>query len=125
MKSLQTVMLVNAVSSGATGLLLIVLANLIAQLMGTSAIGVVREVGFFLVAFAGLVFYESRRNPMRLERVRFIVILDCLWVLTSLVVVLVPAIELSILGRVVIVTIAAWVGLMAWLQATNLGKITG
>jgi len=124
MKSLQTILTVNSVSSGATGLLLVALAGPIAQLFGVATTGIFVEAGIFLLAFAGFVFYESRRNPIRPDRIRLIVTLDCVWVIASLVIVLLPAIELSGIGRVIIVAVALWVALMAYLQATNLKNVT-
>ncbi len=124
MKTLQNVLTINALSSGATGLLLVGFSDFIAQLFGIPASGIIIGVGIFLVAFAALVFVESRRNPMQPERVRFIILLDRLWVAVSLVLVVLPMVDLSVIGRVAVVAVAAWVALMAYLQNANLKKIT-
>lgn len=124
MKTLQNVLLINAISSGATGLLLVFLSRPVATLFAVSQPAIILGVGLFLIAFAGIVLIESRRNPLQMERIRFIILLDRLWVITSLILVVFPNTNLSIIGRVAIVAVAGWVALMAYLQATNLRKVS-
>lgn len=124
MKSLQTVLLVNAVSSGATGLLLITLTRTIAPLFGAVAPGIFVEAGLFLLGFAGYVGYVAYRSPTSLNRVQVIIWLDRLWVIASLVVLALPGLGLTLLGKAIIGAVAAWVALMAYLQAANARKIT-
>ncbi|GAB3038773.1 hypothetical protein [Spirosoma pulveris] len=124
MKSLQTVLIINAVSSGATGLLLLAFTNPIAQLFGQSSTGVFTEVGIFLVAFAGFVFYQSRRNSLSVSAVRSIVALDLLWVVASVILLVWPSVELTGLGQAAIAAVALWVALMAYLQTNGLKKLT-
>jgi hypothetical protein len=124
MKTLQNVMLINAVSSAASGLLLIFLAGFVSQIFEIPSTGVFAGVGVFLVLFASLVFYESRQIPIRMERIRLIITLDRLWVLLSLIVVLLPSIDMSTMGKVLTIAVAVWVALMAYLQARNLKRVT-
>ncbi|MCX6218096.1 hypothetical protein [Spirosoma sp.] len=124
MKSLQTVLIINAVSSGATGLLLLGLTSPIAQLFGQSSTGVFTEVGIFLVAFAGFVFYQSRRHITSAKAVRFIIALDLLWVVASVMLLAWPSAELTGIGQVAIAAVALWVALMAYLQTNGLKKLT-
>ncbi|GAB2551607.1 hypothetical protein [Spirosoma aerophilum] len=124
MKTLQTVLTINALSSGATGLLLLVLANPIAQLFGQSSTGAFTEVGLFLVAFAGFVLYQSRRTPVSAGAIRVIIALDCLWVIGSVILLAWPSVQLTGIGQVAIAAVALWVALMAYLQASGLRKVT-
>ena len=80
MKTLKNVLLVNALSSGATGLGLIAFAAPVAILFGISETTPVMEVGIFLVAFAILVFREGRRTIHNLRMVKLIIALDIGWV---------------------------------------------
>ena len=64
MKTLKNVLLVNALSSGATGLGLIAFAAPIAILFGISEPTPVMEVGIFLVVFAILVFRGGQKNNL-------------------------------------------------------------
>ena len=93
MKTLKNVLLVNALSSGATGLGLIAFAAPIAILFGISEPTPVMEVGIFLVAFAILVFREGRRTIHNLKIVKLIIALDISWVLVSLLVVAVATFQ--------------------------------
>ncbi|SOD78194.1 hypothetical protein [Spirosoma fluviale] len=124
MKSLKTVLIINAVSSGATGLLLLALANPIAQLFGQSSTGIFTEVGLFLVAFAVFVFYQSRQHSVSTGAVRFIIALDLLWVVASVILLVWPSVELTGLGQAAIAAVALWVALMAYLQTNGLKKVT-
>ena len=123
MKTLKTVLLINALSSGVTGLGLIVSSSLIAQLFGVSATGPFIEVGIFLVAFASLVLFVSRGVVQNANAVRFIIALDLLWVVTSFVIVLLHLFDLSVLGYLLISGVALWVGAMAYLQSAGLKQL--
>jgi len=123
MKTLKKVLLINALSSGVTGLGLIVSSSLIAQLFGVSATGPFIEVGIFLVAFASLVLFVSRGVVQNANAVRFIIALDLLWVVTSFVIVLLHLFDLSVLGYLLISGVALWVGAMAYLQSAGLKQL--
>jgi hypothetical protein len=71
MKTLKSVLLVNALSSGVTGLGLIVFAAPIAVLFGIGEPTPVMEVGIFLVVFAIFVFREGRRTIYNLRMINF------------------------------------------------------
>jgi len=124
MKTLKTVLLINALSSGVTGLGLIVSSSFIAQLFGVSATGPFIEVGIFLVAFATLVLVVSRGETQNANAVRFIIALDLFWVVTSFSIVLLHLFNLSVLGYLLITMVALWVGAMAYLQSAGLKRLT-
>jgi hypothetical protein len=124
MKTLKTVLLINALSSGVTGLGLIVSSSLIAQLFGVSATGPFIEVGIFLVAFATLVLFVSRGETQNVNAVRFIIVLDFLWVIASFTIVLLHLFNLSVLGYLLVSGVSLWVGAMAYLQSAGLKQLT-
>jgi hypothetical protein len=123
MKTLKTVLLINALSSGVTGLGLIISASLIAPLFEVAAPGPFIEVGVFLVAFATLVLFVSRGETQNANAVRFIIALDLLWVVTSFAIVFLQLFNLSILGYLLISGVALWVGAMAYLQSAGLKQL--
>jgi hypothetical protein len=116
MLNLKNILRLNAVSSGATGILLIFLNQFLATLFNTSQASAFTEVGIFLIIFAGLVFIPSFQNPPNRSLVRLIIWLDALWVITSVIIVVFGLFQLSTIGNVLTIGVAAWVGLMAILQ---------
>jgi hypothetical protein len=123
MKTLKKVMLINAISSGATGLGLAVFPKSVAGLFETTATVPFVEVGIFLIAFAALVFSVSRGNPMNSRAVRLVIVLDTLWVIGSATIVLFQPLPISVIGYVFIGAVAAWVAAMAYLQAAGLRQV--
>lgn len=124
MKMLKNVMLINAISSGATGLGLAVFPKAVAGLFETTATMPFIEVGIFLLAFAALVFSVSRGNPMNVRAVRLVIVLDTLWVVGSAAIVLFQVFPISVLGYVFIGAVAVWVAAMAYLQSAGLRQIS-
>lgn len=124
MKMLKNVMLINAISSGATGLVLAVFPKVVAGLFETTATTPFVEVGIFLIVFAALVFSVSRGNPVNVRAVRLVIVLDTLWVVGSAAIVLFQLFPISILGYVFIGAVAVWVAAMAYLQAAGLRQIS-
>lgn len=116
MERLKKVMFVNALSSGATGLLLIVLSENIAELFKVSNGIPLVAVGAFLVAFACLVYYASRRSQAKPQGVKLVITLDIIWVLVSVLILITDAFRLSPVGNLAVSLVAIWVALMAYLQ---------
>ena len=120
MNKLKNVLTVNALSSGATGIILIAFDQPITSIFGIESNGPIIGVGIFLSLFALLVFKESRKDLPQSNAVRFIVALDILWVVTSFTLVLLQLFQLTTIGYVLISAIALWVALMAVLQIRGL-----
>lgn len=116
MLPLRTTLLVNAISSGATGLLLVLLDSTVAGLFGVSNTTPFIAAGIFLIFFALFVGITARKSPVNTGSVKWISTMDILWVVASLVVVLVYSSMLSAWGIILIVAVAGWVALMAFLQ---------
>jgi hypothetical protein len=123
MISLRNVLLINAVSSGATGIGLVVLADTVAELFGTSAAGAVMGVGIFLVVFAAGVLNEALQRTTRITHVYIIIALDILWVIGSVAIVLPQLFNLSAIGYITITAVALWVAAMAYLQMKGVKQI--
>lgn len=117
-------MLVNALSSGATGLLLVLLPGYTAGLFGAAYTWPFVATGIFLLVFALLVFMQSRKQTPNKSWVKVIIALDILWVIESLIIVLPALFGLTVLGYCLIGAVAAWVALMAFLQARGLRSAT-
>ena len=123
MISLKNVLLVNGVSSGATGLLILTFANMAASLFGVNGPAAFLAVGIFLIVFAVLVINEGLKTNPRAHRVQLIIVLDVLWVTGSIAIVVLQLLGLSVLGYFAIAIVGAWVGLMAFLQIKGLKSI--
>jgi hypothetical protein len=116
MTTLRNVLLINAVSSGITGLVLAIAPGMVADLFATSNTTAFVAVGIFLFAFAVLVFVLSIQDPLREKNINIIIALDTLWVLASFAIILLQVLDISTLGYFIIAAVAAWVALMAYLQ---------
>jgi hypothetical protein len=119
MITLKNVLLVNGISSGVTGVGLVVFAPSIATITGLNNPLVWYAVGIFLVAFALFVLSTAMRPVPGHSKVRIITALDVSWVIGSLIVVTSP-IEFTVIGRIAIIMVAVWVALMALLQYRGL-----
>ncbi len=115
MITLKNVLLLNGISSGVTGIGLVVFAPSIASITGLNSSLVWYTVGVFLIAFALFVLSAAMRPLPGHKSVRIITTLDVSWVIGSLIVVMSP-IEFTIIGRIAIIMVALWVALMALLQ---------
>jgi hypothetical protein len=125
MTTLKNVLLINALSSGATGIGLIFFAQFVAELFGTSHVHAIWGTGLFLLGFAILVFYVSRQHQIKPRGVLVVTTLDTLWVASSLIIVLFQLFDLSFTGYFFITAVALWVAAMAYLQSTGLKKVAG
>ena len=120
MTILKNVLLINALSSGTTGLLLIEFPSFTAQLFGVFQTIPFMATGIFLVAFALLVYYASRQKPTNKTLVRWIIALDIMWVADGLIVVVGQLFDLTLIGYAITSAVALWVALMAFLQIRGL-----
>ena len=122
--TLKNAMRINAVSSGATGLLLLLFPGYTASLFGASTQTPFVATGVFLLLFALFVLIQSSKIPINKRWVRLIIILDVLWVLESLLIVLPGMFGFSTLGYLVIAAVALWVALMVALQTKGLSRMS-
>ncbi len=116
-------MFINAISSGATGLALVLIPNVFLTLFEVADAWPFVATGIFLVAFALMVFIEARKTIVNPSWVRIIIILDAMWVVASIAVITLQSWRISSLGYALIGAVALWVGLMAYLQYMALKKL--
>jgi hypothetical protein len=95
MITLKNVLLVNALSSGATGLLLALMPQTIANLFEAHQSWPFLETGIFLIVFALLVFYAYAQKRVKPSLVKTIIYLDSAWVIVSMIIVVFTLINMS------------------------------
>ncbi len=122
MKNLSKVLLLNAVSSGLTGLFLVADASFIAGIFETKVIYPFISVGIFLVFFSVIVFLVSRTVYPE-KYTGYIITADVLWVLVSLAILLLQILRISATGYFLITAVALWVAAMAFFQYSSWKKI--
>jgi hypothetical protein len=123
MLTLKNVLKINAISSGATGILLIVFPGFIAELFAASGTIAFSETGIFLVLFSVFVFYQSTKSVLSPKSIGLIISLDVLWVVISLIIIVLQLFSLSFLGYLFIALVAVWVAIMAILQFNGVKKL--
>ena len=123
MTTLRNVLMINAISSGLTGLILVIAPRFVAYLFATSFTQPFIVVGMFLVAFSTLVVVAAFQNPLRAGMINLIIVLDSSWVIASLAVIVLQLLEISALGYFFIAGVAAWVLLMAYFQFGGLRQL--
>lgn len=127
--SLSLTLTLDAITSAASGLLLLVaggpIATLISpasELFGVGLPTVCRAVGLFLLVFAGLALVASRSVPARTGLVWEVFALNVAWVIGSVVLVELAWDGLTLLGRLAIVAVALVVAAFALLQGVGLKR---
>lgn len=125
MIQLSTTMQINAISSGATGIGLIVAAKPIAGLFGVTETWPFVAIGLFLVVFSIFVFAVSKGRPVNTANVRLVIILDVLWVIASVMAIIILYPMISGIGSLAIGAVAGWVAGMAYLQRAGLKVLAG
>ena len=116
MLTLKTALLVNGISAGATGAGLIAFARSIAVLFGLDQVAPFLYSGVFLILFGLYVVKTALSKSIGFPALRLISSLDLLWIIASIAVVAAAGSVISIIGNILIIAVAAWVGLMAVLQ---------
>lgn len=117
-------MLINALSSGATALLLLLAPGLISDLFGRGEKLPFIAIGIFLLIFAYLVFTQSRKPYIHKGWLKFIIALDILWVIESAIIIVPPLFRFTTWGYTIIAAVALWVAVMALLQMKGLKQLT-
>ena len=124
MTTLRNVLMINAISSGLTGLILVIAPGFVANLFATSLAQPFMLVGMFLVVFAILVLTAALQNPLRESVISLILVLDSSWVIVSLTVIVLQLLDISALGYGFIAGVAAWVLLMVYFQFNGLRQLS-
>ena len=120
MLPIKTTLLVNGLSSGATGVALIAFSNQAAKLFEVSQVSPFVYTGIFLLLFALFVISTGMKKNIKQGAIKFITSLDILWVVASIALVVIDGSYISSIGNVLVIAVAAWVALMALLQSKGL-----
>jgi len=121
MSFLRRVLIVDAISSGAMGVALLTAAGTLSPMLGLPA-QLLTEAGIVLLPFAAFVgFLASRAVPYR-GAVWFVIALNVLWAIDSIVLLLTGWVAPSALGYTFVLAQAAFVALMADLEYVGLRK---
>lgn len=121
--NLKQILLINAISSGLTGILLVIMPHVFATIFKISQTTPFTFIGWFLILFASFVLVTAFRTAVYTKWTRIIIGIDTLWVIVSIIgtFALVPLI--SFIGATIILAVAGWVGLMAYLQTKSLKNL--
>src|SRR5262245_40732741 len=112
MSFLRRVLIVDAVSSGVMGVALLAAAGTLSHVLGLPE-RLLTEAGIVLLPFAAFVgFVASRAVPSR-GAVWFVIALNVLWAIDSIVVLLTGWVAPNAIGYTFVVAQAAFVALMA------------
>lgn len=118
---LNKVLLVDAATSAATGMLLLLGAGSLAPLLGLPE-ALLRHAGASLLPFAALVaFLGSREDPSR-PAVWAVVAGNALWAIDSILILLLGWVSPSLPGKLFVVAQAAVVAVLAELQYFGLRR---
>lgn len=114
--TLKKVLLVNGISSGATGMLLALFPKFFSKIFELGITTPFIGTGIFLILFSVFVLVSAFGKPISLNGVKTIIIMDASWVIASLVCIGIFYNSISNWGSFIIFGVALWVGLMAYLQ---------
>ncbi len=112
---LRNALLVDAIGTGATGLLMAVAASLLAPLLGLPE-NLVFYAGLLLILFSGFVYITANGQPISRRAAMAIIILNALWVIDSIALLASGWVEPTRLGYVFVVGQALVGGAFAELQ---------
>ncbi|BDD05269.1 type II toxin-antitoxin system RatA family toxin [Aureibacter tunicatorum] len=120
MNQLQKPLLINALFSGLSGILLTIFNKTFAKIFDTSNTTVFLIIGIALLYFTATIIYEiKRQKPVG---ILFIIIQDFFWVIGSTVILIFQPFEISKSGNSIIVVVALVVLLMGMGQANALAQ---
>ena len=118
---LRRVLLADAITSGAMGLLLALLAGPLARWFGLPT-GMLREVGIFLLGFAALAATLGLQRASPRLLVWLVILGNALWALDSLLLLVSGWVAPTALGGSFVVAQALVVALLAELEYTGLRR---
>jgi hypothetical protein len=118
---LRRVLLADAAISGATGVLMLGGADILASLLEVPA-PLIRYSGLLLLPFAAMVLYFARAESLSRGRVWTVIMMNASWVAASFLVLLTGWINPNVLGVTFVVVQALAVGGLAEFQYTALRR---
>jgi hypothetical protein len=120
---LRTVLLADAIASGATGLLMIAGAGLLEGLLGLP-VALMREAGLVLIPYVAFVAWVGTREAISRSAVQAIIALNVLWVAGSIALLVSGWVAPTMLGTAFVIAQAVVVGVLAELQIVGLRRTT-
>jgi len=121
-KLLRQVLLADAATSGAIGLLMMLGAGLFEQLLGLPA-ELSRYAGISLLPFAAFLIYLAKRENLSPPAIWAVIILNVLWTADSILLLLSGWIEPTGLGNAFVLFQAFGVAMFAGLEYLGLRKL--
>lgn len=118
---LRRVLLLDAVSSGAMGILLLTCSGLLAGLLGLPA-ELLREAGLALVPFALAVGFLGTRARLARAAVWAVIGINAIWAIDSVILLFTGWVAPNLLGSVFVLGQAAFVAVMVELQLIGMRK---
>lgn len=118
---LRRVLLLDAVSSGGMGVLLLTCGGLLAGVLGLP-VELLEEAGVVLVPFALVVAFLGTRAQLYRAAVWAVIALNAVWVIDSIVLLLSGWVQPSLLGYLFVLGQAVFVGVMAELELIGLRR---
>jgi len=118
---LRRVLLVDAATSGAMGLLLVVAASLLAPMLGLPA-ALLDYAGLSLIPFAALVCWVATRQQLPRPGVWAIIACNAVWSADSILLLLSGYLAPTVLGTAFVVAQAAIVAILAELEHVGLRR---
>jgi hypothetical protein len=115
---LRRALIGNGLFSITSGLIAVVLAAQVADLIGVNQI-VMLAVGIGVVGFGIAILISARRHPINLVEARLTVVADVSWVIAAAVIIVIPSL-LTTEGNLLLGAISVVVGLFAILQTVGI-----
>ncbi|MFB4291838.1 hypothetical protein ACBI99_29600 [Nonomuraea sp. ATR24] len=121
-KFLRLVLALDAVVTGANGLVYLAGAGLVSDLLGPDA-GLLRGIGAFLLVYGAAVGLLAARGTVSQAGVKAVIGLNIAWTLGSVAAVITGMMEFTTIGAVWAIAQALVVGVFAELQIMGLRKL--
>jgi hypothetical protein len=119
---LKRTLLVNGIATAMTGALALVASPWLPAILGPTPPSVLAIIGAGLVAFAGVLLVQSRRERIDRRVAWAIAVVDILWVIGSIMLVEIGV--LTLLGNLVVAAVAAVVLVFAILEVRGIAGLT-
>jgi hypothetical protein len=115
-KILKIALRTNAVFSFLCAVLILFFTSQIADLLGKVPIYMLISLAIALIGFVVMILYVSEKQKLSVKQAKIITIMDFSWVIGSIILVSLGSQWFSITGIIVILVVAAIVGMLALFQ---------
>lgn len=116
MMQLKKYLTINSLFSGTSGLIMLIWSNWLNDLFSINNYYIFPVIGFNLLLFSAFTGYVLIRHLHNFKLVRFISLLDALWVAGSFIIVSFRFFDLSQLGYIIMSLVAVWIAFLAYNQ---------